>query len=133
MIGNFSPGTEDFVSPFRELLRELWSQVRVIFPSRQRGHPEVAIMEEQLKFLVENKFKTKHIAELFGCSKRTIKCRINAFNIHHNYATITDIELDALVENISSIYARCGEKVLIGRFRGRGVIVQRHRIRESLH
>ena len=58
---------------------------------------------------------------------------MNAFNIHHNYATITDSELDVLVENISSIYPMYGEKMLIGRLRGRGVIVQRQRVRASLH
>ena len=74
LIENLFPGAEDFVSLFRELLRELWSEVTLTFPRRQRGHPEVAITEEQLRFLVENEFKTKHIAELFGCSRRTIEC-----------------------------------------------------------
>lgn len=39
----------------------------------QRGRPRVAIDDEQLKFLVESCFRTKDIAQIFGCSTRTIE------------------------------------------------------------
>ena len=40
-----------------------------------RGRPRVAIDNQQLKFLVESRFRTKDIAQIFGCSTRTIERR----------------------------------------------------------
>ena len=40
---------------------------------RRRGRPRITIGEEQLGFLVENKFWITDIANFFQCSRRTIE------------------------------------------------------------
>ena len=97
----------------------------------QRGRPRVAIDDEQLKFLVESRFRTKDIAQIFGCSTRTIERRKSDLQLA-NYSSITDAELDNLVREITHMHPRCGEKSVSGRLHGTGIHVQRQRIRESL-
>ena len=41
------------------------------------GRPEVAIGEEQLCFLVEQGFWIQDIADMFGCCRRTLECKMN--------------------------------------------------------
>lgn len=85
--------------------------------ARGRGRPRVVIESEQLRYLVEYGFKTKDIAELHGCCRRTIERRMNEYNIHREYRFCL---------------INCGEKTISGRLRSSGVNIQRERIRESI-
>ena len=48
---------------------------------RGRGRPAYAISREQLVFLLEHSFTQCSIANMFGCSARTIKRRITDFQL----------------------------------------------------
>lgn len=100
----------------------------------RRGRPKLGINEHQLEFLVESYFKVADIAQIFGCSKRTIERRMNDLQlIASSYSSISNAELDTLVEEITQLHPRCGEKTICGRLRSNGIRIQRQRIRDSLH
>ena len=85
-----------------------------------RGRPRVPIDNQQLEFLVESQFRTKDIAQIFGCSTRTIERRKRDLQLT-NYSSITDAELDDLVHEITHLYSCCGEKSVSGRLHSRGI------------
>ena len=97
------------------------------------GHPSLMIEEEKLRFYVDNGFRVEDMALIIGCSKRTVERRLNAYQLStRNYSIIADIDLDALVQEMCSVFPRSGEKLVYGRLRAQGIYVQRERIRESL-
>ena len=99
----------------------------------KRGRPEIGILEDQLRFLVEQGFRAQDISKLFSCCTRTVERRMRMYNISvRNYTPLSDSELDAVVKEIATLFPRCGEKTVSGRLRSRGLVIQRDRIRESL-
>ena len=74
-------------SAFREQ-RELG----IIHRRRSRGRPCLAIGVEQLSFFVQHGFKIADIADMFGCSRRTIERRMGQFgiSIRESYSSISD-------------------------------------------
>ena len=123
------------VSPFVESLRELLQQMTFVSDQSSTciGRPRVAIEEDQIRFLVENGFRINDIAAIFGCCRRTIERRLHDFQISPNaYSSISDASLDEMVESVTSLHPKCGEKTINGRLRSQGICVQRERIRESL-
>ena len=98
-----------------------------------RGRPKVSIEEGRLRYLVENGFKIRDIAEMFGCSESTVERRFHDLNISlRNYTTLVDNDLDLLIGQLINNNPKCGEKSVTGRLRSSGIIVQRERVRESL-
>ena len=74
---------------------------------RGRGRPEIAIGEEQLRFLIEQGFRIQDIANMFGCCRRTVERKMETYNITLHYSTITDSELDVMVRDITTLYPNC--------------------------
>ena len=61
---------------------------RAVSAERERsavrlGRPEIVISEGKLSYLVEQGFRTKDIANMFGCSRRTIERRMNRYQLSH--------------------------------------------------
>uniref|UniRef100_A0A1X7SXX9 Integrase catalytic domain-containing protein n=1 Tax=Amphimedon queenslandica TaxID=400682 RepID=A0A1X7SXX9_AMPQE len=50
-----------------------------------------------------------------------------------NSSTISDVDLDSHVREITNLFPRCGEKTVCGRLRSCDIRVPRQRLRESLH
>lgn len=120
------------VSPFVESLRELLQLVTFVSDQSHIGQSRVAI-EDQIRFLVENEFRINDIATVFGCCRRTIKRRLQDLQIVPNaYSSISDASLDEMVESVTSLHSKCGEKTVNGRLQSQGIYVQRERIREYL-
>ena len=64
-----------------------------------RGRPKIRIDEEQLEFLVENSFRTKDIALIFGCTPRTIERQKADLQLTgESYSSISDTELIPLLK-----------------------------------
>jgi len=98
-----------------------------------RGRPVIPLEEDQLTFLLEHGFRIQQIADMFACSRKTVERRIYEYHItSHGYSTISDTQLDELVEGQCTLHPRCGEKSIEGTLRCMGVHVQRRRVRESL-
>jgi len=102
---------------------------------RTRGRPRISISESQIRFYLEHNFNVVQIANLFGCSRRTVERRMLEYNItvHSRYSCISDVDLRNTVAAICNRNPNLGEKSVDGLLRSQGVIVQRHRIRHALH
>ena len=106
----------------------------VVHPARPVGRPAIDIPENQLRFLVEHDFKITDIAQMFGCSGRTILRRLKEFNIEHNvYTDIDDSRLDAMVSDIAARLPCCGIRSMQSMLRANSIVLQRERVRESLY
>ena len=132
----FAEGGTAITSSIQHLISEMVANYENDFNRRVlrgRGRPSIAIHEEQLVFLLENSFKVVDIARMFGCSRLTIQRRMRYFGIDSNhYSTISDLQLDQLVTNITTRFPSCGIRSVKSRLHVDGVIVQRKRVRESL-
>ena len=59
---------------------------------------------------------------------------MNRYNISvHNYSSISDSELDVMIQEMTTLFPQSGEKTISSRLRSRGVHIQRQWVRESLH
>lgn len=102
--------------------------------SGERGRPRYRIAEEQLRFLIDRRFTVREIASLLGVGIRTVERRMNEFglSIGRSYSTITDVELDSIVENIIRSFPNTGYKRMSGFLTSRGLRIQQNRIRSSM-
>ena len=98
-----------------------------------RGRPVIPLEEDQLTFLLEHGFRIQQIADMFACIQKIVEHHIYEYHItSHGYSTISDAQLDELVEGQCTLHPRCGEKSVEGTLRCMGVHVQRRRVRDSL-
>ena len=100
-----------------------------------RGRPQLNISEEALSGLLELEFTQVEIAQILGCSTKTVHRRIVEFELSHfiQYTAISDNELDAVVEDFVSNFPTAGQKTLAGHLSTLGYRIQRFKIRESLY
>ena len=100
-----------------------------------RGRPRLSISPPQLSNLLEQEFTQVEIAQVLGCSTKTVRRRMVQFGLSHisEYDTISDKDLDALVGNFVSTFPTAGQKTLAGHLSSLGYRIQRVRIRESLY
>ena len=103
--------------------------------SGQSGRPRYRITEEQLQFLIDRRFTVLEIASMLGVGVRTVERRMNEFrlSIGRCYSTITDTELDSVVDSIIRSFPNTGYKRMSGFLMSRGLRVQQDRIRCSMH
>lgn len=126
---------DEVIAIFRELVSAMTAErERRNTHTRGRGRPEIAIGEQQLCFLIEEGFRIQDIADMFGCCRRTVERKMNRYHISvHNYSSISDSDLDMMIQEMTTLFPQSGEKTISGQLRSRGVRVQRQRVRESLH
>ena len=89
------------------------------------------IDQNRLTYFVEQGFRICDIAAIFDCSRKTIERRMTKYGIDR-YTTVTNEDLDRLVEEITTLFPRCGEKTIAGRLIAGGIRVPRQRVRDSL-
>jgi len=94
-------------------------------------HEQIDISEGRLSYFVEQGFRICDIAAIFGCSRKTIERRMVRYGITR-FTPITDERLDRLVQEITVLFPRCGEKIVAGRLLAGGIRVTRQRVRDSL-
>ena len=71
---------------------------------------------------------------MFGCCTRTIQRKMRDFGIDSNrFSDIGDLHLDELVSEIVTRLPSCGVRSVQSMLRVNGVILQRERVRASLH
>ncbi len=97
------------------------------------GRPAFLLSSEQLRFLIVNKFSVPQIADLLGLSVRTVRRRMTeyGFTIRAQYSTMTDTELDTLVNEIQTEFPTCGNKQMLGHLLSKDHRIQQNRVRES--
>ena len=98
------------------------------------GQPKFYIQREHLEFLVEQGFNSPAIAGILGVSLRTIERTHQGYGIRQRstYSTISNKDLDNILNNISVDFPKTGYKHMTGFLRSRGVVVQQIKIREAM-
>ena len=96
------------------------------------GRPAYNISKIQIEQLRETGLNWFSIAEFLGVSERTLARRRIDFGIEPNFSEISDSDLDNHVRDILQSTPYSGESYVCGGLKGRRVIVQRHRVRDSL-
>ena len=83
---------------------------------------------------LENSFRITGIAGSFGCSPTTIQRRIRHFEIEqHTFSDISDSPWDELVADLIHLQPTYGIRMVRSRLKARGFVLQRERVRESMH
>ena len=97
------------------------------------GRPNFEIPNQQLQYLIQNRFSVPQIAKIVGVSISTIRRRMSEFNlsIRETYSSISDSDLDAMTAQVQQEFPTWGNRQMYGYFVSRGIRLQYQRIRES--
>lgn len=133
----FSPSVHfsNLLSAVSDMISYIHSAIQDRDLSRHRGRSPLNIPEHALSSLLEQEFTQTEIAEILGCSAKTVHRQIIKYGLSGliSYSTITDENLDVIVTDFVSSFPTAGQKTLAGHLRTLGHRIQRYRIRESLY
>ena len=95
----------------------------------------MSITKDQLQYLLDQQFTQSDTVKMLGCSARTIHRQILQFGLSGlcTYSTLSDTELDEVVEDFVSSFPTAGYKTLAGHFSTLGLKLQRQRVRDSMY
>ena len=96
------------------------------------GRPAYCITKEQVEQLRETGMNWRTIAKCLGVSDSTLYRRRMELNIASTFTDITDNALFDEIEDILRLTPYSGESYVRGALRGRGIWVQRYRVRDTL-
>lgn len=98
-----------------------------------RGRPTILLNLETVELLRGSGYTWNEIAGSLQVSRTTLWRRLNDANYEiEKFTDISDDELDSILRQLQRDYPNCGQQLLQGYLRQRGVIVQRRRLRESV-
>lgn len=88
-----------------------------------------------IEYLRGLRFTFTDIAKMIGISRATVYRRLEDAGIDYTctYSSITDAALDQVVQTIKQVHPNDGERLMAGHLASRGIIVQRARLRGSIH
>ena len=118
---------EAFIYPGSEV-KDTESRKETSTGSRRR----LLIECDTIVSLRESGYSWGSIAKFFGASESTIRRRRDEFGMTTDFTSISDDELDCVIKDILASTPNAGESLVIGALRGRGLRVQRNRVREKL-
>ena len=102
--------------------------------SHSVGAPSYSIPKSIVEDLLLDGFSIKEIAMLLSVSERTIYRRMSIYGLRkQEFSVIIDDELDKKFEKITNEFPYCGEIMIQQILLVAGIVVQRYRLRESLH
>lgn len=98
------------------------------------GHPRTIIPEGKLRRLLEANVPVSCIARCLRVSRRTVHRRMQeiGLSVREMYISLTDQELDAIIEGIKMQMPNAGYKMVSGHLVSMGYRVQRWRIVASM-
>ncbi len=96
------------------------------------GRPAYNITKEQIDQLRETGMNWRAVAKVLRISDSTLYRRRLELNVAETFSVIQDDELDNVIQDILRLTPYSGETYVKGALRGRGIVVQRARIRASL-
>ena len=102
------------------------------FHSSRGGRPAYDISKGTIEQLRETGMNWRSIAVCLGVSEQTLYRRRTQYGIDNNFTDITEEELDDQIKLTLNLTPYSGESYVRGSLKGRGINVQRWRIRESL-
>ncbi len=91
--------------------------------------------EDQLLYLRSLGFKWAQIADIFGTSRMTIYRRRRDLGLlnEDRFLDISDLDLKDLVLSIKNMLPDCGERMVLGFLRSKGLFVRRCQLRRIIH
>jgi AraC-like DNA-binding protein len=100
----------------------------------RKGRPRFVISMEQLQYFIDNGFTATDMSTMLGVSKSTLQRRLREFNLSAapRYADLSNNDLDNLVSEVQTEFPNAGYRRIDGQLRQRGILVQQHRLRESV-
>lgn len=106
---------------------------RTLFTGVQ-GRSKFSIPKEQLQFLIGLRFNIPTIASILCVSLRTVERRLQEFGLscREVYSTMSDEDLDAVINSILNDFPETGYKRMTGFLRARGIVLQQNRICEAM-
>ena len=98
------------------------------------GRPRFDLSRRQLDHLMELGFTAVDMASILGVSRSTVHRRFQEFGMSmgRKYFIISNEHLDNIVRSITHLYPDCGQKMMQGHLKERGIVVQQTRLRESM-
>ena len=98
------------------------------------GAPKFEIPKSVLENLLDEGFSINEISTLLSISESTVYRRMRTFGLSKlAFSEISDDDLDRAVNHICQDFPRCGENMLKQILSGKGIKVQRVRLRDSIH
>ena len=98
------------------------------------GAPKFQIPKSVLENLLDEGFSINEISTLLSISESTVYRRMRTFGLSKlAFSEISDDDLDRAVNHICQDFPRCGENKLKQVLGGKGIKVQRVRLRDSIH
>ena len=99
------------------------------------GRPIIDVDTDYIEYLRGLRFSFTEIARILRVSRATLYRRLDDAGISRSstFSTISDAELDAQVERIKRSHPNDGERLMLGHLAGQGILVQRARLRASIH
>ena len=97
------------------------------------GRPKIRVIKERLTCRLDNGFKGTDMTRMLSISQATHNRRRKDFNleISHSFSTIDDDTLDGIVRSKKEEFPNSGYRMVWGHLKGRGLITQQSRVRES--
>ena len=91
--------------------------------------------EDQLLYLRGLGFKWAKIANIFGTSRMSLYRRRRLLGILNvsRFSNLSDSDLKDLVVSVKELFPDCGERIVLGFLRSRGIFVSRCRLRSVIH
>uniref|UniRef100_A0A667Y9I1 Integrase catalytic domain-containing protein n=1 Tax=Myripristis murdjan TaxID=586833 RepID=A0A667Y9I1_9TELE len=91
------------------------------------------ISKEDIEALLVLGITLTEVASVLGISRPTLYKLMRAYSIRHTkFSDISDQELDETIRDIKAEHPHVGEVMLNGHLRARNIMVQRHRLRDSV-
>ena len=99
------------------------------------GRPRLVLSKEAIEGYLDMGYSVSQTAEACGVSRSVLYSRMQQLGISYRdrFSRLDNNSLDAAVTDIKMSHPNCGEVMIIGHLRARGIIVQRSRVRESIH
>ena len=110
------------------------STLFVTFGLRPQVPNSVDTSKSVFNLYIDLGFTAVDVAAILGVSRSTICRRLRecGLSMQRKYCAISDQDLDDIVLTIAQQYPDCGQKMMQGHLRERGIMVQQTRIRESM-
>ena len=115
-------------------LRIECSTFGICTPQRAVGTNKFAIPKILIENLIDDGFSVKQMSNILCVSERTVLRRMVEHGLKiTNFFNISDDQLDSDVLALTNDYPFCGETILRELWKGRGIIIQCSRLRDSMY
>lgn len=103
-------------------------------PEKMHGTKKYIIPKCQIETLIDEGFTIYEVSSILGASERTIYRRMVEYDLKkQKFSKINDSDLDLAVLDTIKRFPNCGEIIVKEILKNRGIVVQRFRLRDSIH